>query len=163
MVSWMVSWRFRKSTKPSTKPSRNEVKTHETGKSALAVLNIIYPQARIFGFVAHFSWFRLFLHGFVMVSWWFRGGFVRFRIVSFRLKHSRLKNACRKSKVFFLKSIFFLITHHYIKNFRWYLQHITISKKNFWFSADLKMFDTFGHILSISNLSLTYENMCFST
>ena len=54
----MVSWRFRGSTKPSTKPSRNEVKTHETMKSALAVLNIIYPQARKIGFVASFACIR---------------------------------------------------------------------------------------------------------
>ena len=64
----MVSWRFRRSTKPSTKPSRLGGEPHETRKSALAVLNIIYPQARKIGFVASFACIRDFFDGFVMVS-----------------------------------------------------------------------------------------------
>ena len=78
----MVSWRFRRSTKPSTKPSRLGGKPHETRKSALAVLNIIYPQARKIGFVASFACIRDFLvwfrDGFVMVSY----GFGRFCPIS---------------------------------------------------------------------------------
>ena len=64
----MVSWRFRRSTKPSTKPPKLKGKPHETRKSALAVLNIIYPQARNIGLVASFACIRDFFDGFVMVS-----------------------------------------------------------------------------------------------